>query len=100
MTFVHGGNGLGDFAGSYRDPLGDDRGYGFVYVGGQYVTIDPPGAVSSDAHDIDAQGRIYGSYTDGTGPYNGYVVPEPATLGMLALGGFAMLRRRRRTRRV
>ena len=42
-------------------------------------------------------GRIYGMTQD-SGAYGGgtiFVIPEPATLGLLLIGGLAMLRRRR-----
>lgn len=57
---------------------------------------------------MDASGNVFISGTTGGdldgqvnagGPYDAFVakfvVPEPATLGLLLLGGLAMLRRRR-----
>ena len=61
--------------------------------------IDPSsGWQLLNAEDINDSGVIVGWGTDPSGYYEAFEltpIPEPATLGLLALGGVAMLRRRR-----
>ncbi len=60
-------------------------------VGSHYASwADPqPGTPGTTGRQYDGDGGSVGDYTT-------EVIPEPATLGLLALGGLAMLRRRRK----
>jgi hypothetical protein len=60
-----------------------EGGSGFELTG-SYVVIDGGGSFLGAADEI----RLGTTFSD-------VVVPEPATLGLLGLGGLAMLRRRR-----
>ena len=64
------------------------------------TTLDVPGASNTLAYGIDGS-NIVGYYIDGSYNYHGFltVIPEPATLSLLAIG-MLMACRRRRLRRV
>ena len=56
---------------------------------------------SSYSQEIQNSGRLFlafndGYYGDNSGAFTANVIPEPATLSLLALGGLALLRRSRR----
>ena len=70
-----------------------------AYTISDYTTLDVPGASDTSAYGIDG-GNIVGYYSDGSG-IHGFltVIPEPATLSLLAIG-MLMACRRRRLRRV
>ncbi len=60
-----------------------------------YTTLDVPGGSSTYAWEIDG-GNIVGYYSDGSGTHGFLaVVPEPATLSLLAVGMLMACRRRR-----
>lgn len=46
--------------------------HSYVIVDGVYKTFDPPGAVVSQAYDINPRGEIVGDYTDSSGKTHGY----------------------------
>ena len=59
------------------------------------VDIGPPGWTGTMAYDINKWGWIVGQGVTPDGQQHGFLlVPEPATLSLLALGGLAMIRRR------
>jgi hypothetical protein len=75
----------------------------YFWEGGQYYDIteriDPDAEwILEDARFINDAGQIYGWGRGSTGGHASIIltpVPEPATLGMLTLGGLAILKRRR-----
>ena len=62
-----------------------------------YTTLDVPGASDTYAYGIDGT-NIVGVFYDGSGNRHGFlaVIPEPATLSLLAVGMLMACRRRRR----
>lgn len=84
-----------------------DQGYGtarhaMVWAGSAGSAVDlsllvPGGATSSQALAIDAKGNVFGYAVEQGQTYavEWAVVPEPATLSLLALGALALLRRRK-----
>jgi len=74
--------------------------HGFLYNGVSWTTLDMPGVSGKDPYGTYARGidgsDIVGYYYDGS-HYKSfiYTIPEPGTMSLLALGGLAMLRRRR-----
>ena len=70
--------------------------HGFLYDGTTWTSLDYPGADRTYASDIDGN-NIVGYYYEGSVRHGFlYEVPEPATLSLLALGGLAVLRRKRK----
>ena len=47
---------------------------GFTYANGNFTTISPPGATSTEANGINAKGVVVGSYVDSTGATHGFVL--------------------------
>ncbi len=45
----------------------------FLYSGGQYVTIAPPAAISSEGGYVNNSGRVAGTYQDKQGAWHGFV---------------------------
>jgi len=86
---IGGGNIVGAYyvGGSY---------HGFIYDGTTYTTFDVPGASDIYAYGIDG-GNIVGNYYDSSQRTHGFiaVIPEPATLSLLAVGVLMVCRRRR-----
>ena len=60
-TTIGGINPGGDIVGAYADAVGMQ--HGFLLSGGQFTTLDMPGAVSTGASGINPGGEIVGSYT-------------------------------------
>ena len=87
-------NGSGKVVGMYGDA---NYGYhAFLWAGtGDMVDVTPAGWTDVFAKDINDKGWIAGNgYKDGA--VHGFLlIPEPATLSLLAIGGLAMLRRKR-----
>ncbi|MHC4745660.1 MAG: PEP-CTERM sorting domain-containing protein [Planctomycetota bacterium] len=71
-------------------------GHGYLYDGATWTRLAFPGTEISRVYDIDGD-NIVGGYRDASGTGHGfiYTIPEPTTLLLLALGGFALLHRRR-----
>jgi uncharacterized membrane protein len=59
-TALGGINPAGDIVGAYTDAVGMQ--HGFLLSGGQYTTLDVPGATSTVARGISPSGDIVGSY--------------------------------------
>ena len=91
-TYAYGIDGT-NIVGSFSD--GSDV-HGLSYDGSTYTTLDVPGASSTYAYDIDGT-NIVGFFYDGSGNSHGFlaVIPEPATLSLLAVGMLMACRRRR-----
>jgi probable HAF family extracellular repeat protein len=102
LTAGEGINDLGHTVGWYDDARGR---HGFLYAGGAFTTFDVPGATQTFAYGINAAGQIVGEYTDVAGRRRAFlaattVVPEPASLALVAAGAGVVgvvARRRRRT---
>jgi hypothetical protein len=98
-TYAYGINDNGDIVGDYvaLDSSGYGSGYGraFVYRGGSYQTITPPGeALYTGAYGINNGGDVVGYY-ERVVPEP---VPEPSTLIMLGSGILGIAGRMRRKR--
>jgi hypothetical protein len=82
-----------NIVGVYGDSSGNRR--SFLYDGTNWTTLDMPGTVHQTyVTGIDGS-NVVGSYYDGA--YNHgfiYTIPEPATIGLLALGGLLLRKRR------
>ena len=69
--------------------------HGFLYNGSTWTTFDYPGAAGIQPADIDGN-NVVGLYNDSSGIHSFLLpTPEPATLSLLALGGLALVRRKR-----
>jgi len=60
QTVASGINPAGDIVGGFTDGVG--RQHGFLFSGGQFTTIDFPGAVATSANGIGPSGDIVGNY--------------------------------------
>jgi hypothetical protein len=88
--------------GWYDNPHGLDHGY--FYDGTTFTTLDYPSATGNTIAFGVSGNRVVGVYSNAQGGGHGFlaIVPEPSTLLLLTLGGFALtahaalrLRRRR-----
>jgi probable HAF family extracellular repeat protein len=61
QTVANGINPAGDIVGVFTDGVGKQ--HGFLLSGGQFTTIDFPGAVATSANGIGPSGDIVGNYT-------------------------------------
>jgi len=101
-TQLYGVNNLGHIAGGYYDP--DGTSHGFIYVNGQFTTIDFTGPNTMVLGLNDSDQVVGASYPNGgffTGPYSGFLatpVPEPpsVSLSAAAFGILLWYARRRR----
>ena len=75
----------------------DGNYHGFIYDGSSYTTLDVPGANYTVPYGIDGGNIVGYSYVGSEGSYSGFlaVIPEPATLSLLAVGMLMACRRRR-----
>jgi probable HAF family extracellular repeat protein len=78
-TQPQGSNNRGQIVGVYSNTRSDisandvqDR-RGFLLDRGRYVRLDFPGALSSQAFDINDRGQVVGEYRDAAGTFHGYV---------------------------
>ena len=99
QSYACGVNNIGQIVGwAQNDTSG--TAHAFLYTGGQMLDlgVDLMNTITSGAIAINDAGQIAGHGLDGSGQEHGFLLtptPEPATLSMLALGGLALLRRRR-----
>jgi probable HAF family extracellular repeat protein len=86
-------NNLGEIVGYYVDANGLD--HGFVYQNGLFTTVDDPlGVGGTFIGGVNDLGQVVGSYLNAAGADVGFVatptVPEPGSLTLLAVTGFAV----------
>ena len=78
-TSAMGINDRGDIVGGWCDgtitpcPVGGEGHRGFLLSGGQFTTIDFPGASLTEAWKIDSRGRVVGFYVDPGGSLHGFL---------------------------
>lgn len=81
-TAFEGINNSNNIVGSYLDPIGRYHGFMLkgtkftmkkIAVGSQFMVVEPPGAVASNANGINNAGQIVGFYTDSTGNNHGFL---------------------------
>jgi hypothetical protein len=92
-TFGWGINDAGALVGYFNDSAGQ---HGFVDMGGQFTTLDAPGAgLGTRAAGINASGTVVGFYDDINAVAHGFVavaaVPEPGTMTLAAIGALSLL---------
>ncbi len=75
----------------------DGNNHGFSYDGSTYTTLDVPGATYTYARGIDGSNIVGSYFVSSEEAYHGFlaVIPEPATLSLLAVGMLMACRRRR-----
>jgi uncharacterized membrane protein len=73
-TSVFAINAQGDMVGAWDNDINGPS-HGFVYTHGQFINLDVPfsGAVATQAHDISANGKIVGYYTDALSVAHGFI---------------------------
>jgi probable HAF family extracellular repeat protein len=67
-------NARGQIVGGYTDANGVTHGY--LLSGGQYTTLDYPGATYTFGNGINAQGQIVGLYNDASGVTHGFLLSK------------------------
>jgi hypothetical protein len=92
-TFGAGINDSGALVGYFRDSAGQ---HGFVDMGGQFTTLDAPGAgFGMRPAGINGSGTVVGFFDDPNAGVQGFVavqsVPEPGTMTLAVLGALSLL---------
>jgi len=80
-------NDRGDAVGDYLDPSFGFHGF-FRTANGQFVTIDPPGAIATSAFGINNTRTIVGAYLDGSGALHGFKRSPTGTYTTVDAPGF------------
>ncbi len=93
---VNGINASGQVVGSTFNSFsnGTQGNLGFLYSGGSFITLLPPGGVLSSAQAINASGQVVGWYTDSSGNFHGFLysagtfttIDVPGSIDTQALG--------------
>ncbi len=109
-TSFLGLNNNDEAVGSFVDANGINNGFTYNWLTNTFTTVDDPNASATVAFDVTGTtingvndlGQLVGFYSDGTN-VNGFLatpVPEPGSIGFLALGGiaFGWVARRRRAK--
>jgi hypothetical protein len=75
-TFIQGINDSASFAGSFADPT--VHYHAFIFVGGVYTTIDPPGTIKTNGYGLNDFGTVVGRFIDASQINHGFVYQNGA----------------------
>jgi probable HAF family extracellular repeat protein len=79
-------NDLGQAVGIYYSQISEFYFEGFLYSGGTYSTIDPPGSISSNPGGINDLGQIVGTYEDDNFHWHGFLYSSGKYITIDAIG--------------